>query len=170
MSFFRHITAEVSEQAMIGDKTKIWHHAQVREGAIVGSECIIGKNVYIDTGVHIGNRCKIQNNVSIFHGTTIEDGVFIGPHVCFTNDRFPRAINEDGTLKLRNDWSIIKITIKKGASIGANTTILPGITIGEYALIGAGSVVTKDVPSFALVYGNPAKIHGKVNKKGNVVT
>ncbi|KKQ38822.1 MAG: Transferase hexapeptide repeat containing protein [Candidatus Roizmanbacteria bacterium GW2011_GWA2_37_7] len=169
MTYFKHPTSEISESAIIGNKTKIWHYVQIRDKVSIGSECIIGKNVYIDFEVHIGNRCKIQNNVSIFHGVTIEDGVFIGPHVCFSNDKFPRAINEDGALKTENDWALSKTLIKKGASIGANSTILPGITIGEYAMIGAGTVVTKDVPSFILVYGNPAKPYGRVNRAGKKI-
>lgn len=168
MSYFKHSTAEISPEATIGDKTKIWHYVQIREKAYVGNECIIGKNVYIDFGVHIGNKCKIQNNVSIFHGVIIADGVFIGPHVCFSNDKFPRATNEDGSVKLGNDWIVVKTMIQKGVSIGANSTILPGVIIGEYAMIGAGSVVTKDVPAFALVYGNPAKQYARIDKKGHI--
>lgn len=166
---FQHHSADVSLKAKIGKKTKIWHHAHVREGAEIGMSCIIGKNVYIDFKVKIGNNVKIQNNVSIYHGITIEHGVFIGPHVCFTNDKIPRAINENGTPKTGNDWSVAKTIVKKGASIGANSTILPGITIGSFAMVGAGSVVTKDVGSYELVYGNPARTHGKVDKSGKIV-
>jgi acetyltransferase-like isoleucine patch superfamily enzyme len=165
----KHKTAEISEKAKIGSNTKIWNQAQVRENAIIGKDCIISKNVYIDANVRIGNKVKIQNNVSVFHGVDIEDGVFIGPHVCFTNDKTPRAINPDGTLKSNDDWEVTPTIVKMGASIGANSTILPGIIIGKFAMIGAGSVVTKDVPMFALVYGNPAKIHGKVNEMGDVI-
>ncbi len=157
-----HPTAEVSASATIGEGTSIWHHAQVREGARIGANCIIGKGVYIDTGVVIGDNVKIQNYVSVYHGVTIEDGVFIGPHVCFTNDLFPRAINPDGTLKRGGDWKVTKTLIRRGASIGANSTIRCGVTVGEWAMIGAGSVVIHDVPPYGLVYGNPARLHGFV--------
>jgi acetyltransferase-like isoleucine patch superfamily enzyme len=167
MDYFRHSTSEVSEKAKIGKGTKIWHYVQIREGAQVGADCILGKEVYVDFDVRIGDNVKIQNRVSIYHGVIIEDGVFIGPHVCFTNDKVPRAIDEEGNLKSTNDWSIGKILVKKGASIGAGSVILPNITIGEYAMIGAGSVVTKDVPDYALVYGNPARMYGRVDKAGN---
>ena len=157
-----HPTAEVSADAEIGDGTSIWHHAQVREGARIGANCIIGKGVYIDTGVIIGNNVKIQNYVSIYHGVAIEDGVFIGPHVCFTNDLLPRAINPDGTLKRGDDWTVTETRVRYGASIGANSTIRCGVTIGEWAMVGAGSVVTRDVPPYGLMYGNPARLHGFV--------
>lgn len=166
---FQHHSADVSLEAKIGRKTKIWHHAHVREGVEIGMSCIIGKNVYIDFQVKIGNNVKIQNNVSIYHGITIGHGVFIGPHVCFTNDKIPRAINENGSLRINNDWQVIPTTVKKGASIGANATILPGITIGRYAMVGAGSVVTHNVGDFELVFGNPARVQGKVDKSGKIV-
>lgn len=167
---FQHHTADVSPRAKIGKETKIWHHVHIREDVEIGSNCVIGKNVYIDFKVKIGNNVKIQNNVSIYHGITLGHGVFIGPHVCFTNDKVPRAINEDGTVKSGTDWKVEKTTVKKGASIGANSTILPGITIGSFAMIGAGSVVTKDVGDYELVYGNPARVQGKVDKSGKVVS
>lgn len=154
---FIHPTAEVSPQAVIGSGTKIWHFAQVREGATIGANCILGSGAYVDTGVHIGNNVKIENNASIFRGTTLEDGVFIGPHACLTNDRFPRAINPDGSLKAEADWELSPITVRRGASIGAGAIILPGITIGSFALVGAGSVVTHDVGEHDLMVGNPAR-------------
>lgn len=166
---FIHKTAEVSFRAKIGKNTRIWHQAQIREDARIGDNCIIGKNVYIDFGVKIGNNCKIQNNCSIYHGVEISDGVFIGPHVVFTNDKFPRAINPDGSLKGKNDWKTGKITVEKGASIGAHSTILPDVTIGKFAMVGAGSVVTKDIPEYTLAYGNPAKIKGKIDTSGKRV-
>jgi acetyltransferase-like isoleucine patch superfamily enzyme len=163
---FIHETAQVSDKADIGKGTKIWNWVQVRENTKIGKNCILSKSVYIDFDVKIGNNVKIQNNVSVYHGVNIEDGVFIGPHVCFTNDKNPRAINPDGTLKSGDDWEVSEIKIKKGAAIGANSTILPGVTVGRFALVGAGSVVTKNIPDFALVYGNPAKIAGYVCKCG----
>lgn len=162
-----HKTAEVSQKAKIGEGTQIWHYVQIREDAQVGDNCILGKNVYIDFGVKIGNNCKIQNNASIFHGSILEDGVFIGPHVILTNDKNPRAINPEGSLKKGSDWEVGEILVKKGASIGAGAVILPGVTIGEFALIGSGAVVTKNVPDFGLVYGNPAQIKGYICKCGH---
>lgn len=157
-----HPTAQVSDQATIGDDTRIWSQAQVREGATLGSECNIGKNVYVDFDVKIGNRVKIQNNSSVYHGVTVDDGVFIGPHVCFCNDMTPRAITPDGKLKGNDDWEVGPSHVKRGASVGAGSIILPNVTIGEFAMIGAGSVVTRDVPDHGLVYGNPARQHGFV--------
>lgn len=157
-----HPTAEVSPKATIGEGTSIWHQAQVREGARLGEQCIIGKNVYIDFDVVIGNRVKIQNNCSVYHGATLEDGVFLGPHVVITNDLYPRAINPDGTLKGADDWEVGPVRIAYGASVGARTVILPGVTIGRFALIGAGSVVTRDVPPHGLAVGSPARLVGYV--------
>jgi len=154
-----HETADVSKQAKIGKGTKIWHQAQVRENAKIGENCNIGKGVYIDFDVKIGNNCKIQNYVSIYCGVAVEDDVFIGPSVTFTNDLYPRAF-------IWNDEKVVSTLVKKGASIGANATIICGITIGKYAIIGAGSVVTKDVPNHGLVYGNPAELKGFVCECG----
>lgn len=159
MSVYVHPTAEVSEKANIGDGTKIWNLAQVRENCIIGENCIISKNVYIDAEVKIGNCVKIQNNVNVYHGVEIEDDVFLGPSMTFTNDFYPRAFNAD--------WQITYTRVKKGASIGANVTVVCGNTIGEYAMIGSGSVVTKDVPDYALMAGNPAKQIGWVCKCGH---
>ena len=157
-----HPTADVSDLADIGRHTRIWHQAQVREQAYIGENCIIGKGVYIDFGVQIGNNVKIQNYVSVYHGTTVEDGVFLGPYVCLTNDKLPRAITPDGQLKSDADWQVGKIHVKFGASIGARAVILPDVTIGRFALIGAGAVVTKNVPDYGLVVGNPARLVGYV--------
>lgn len=164
-----HETAEVSAGAQVGPGTSIWNHSQVREGSKIGSECIVGKNVYIDAGAKIGDRCKIQNNVSVFHGVIIEDGVFVGPHVCFTNDKLPRAINSDGTLKAADDWEISEILVRTGAALGANSTILPGVTIGRWAMVGSGSVVTKDVADHDLVVGNPARRVASVCACGQIL-
>ena len=157
-----HPTAEVSEKATIGEGSSIWHQAQVRENVKIGMNCIIGKGVYVDAGVSIGDNVKIQNYVSVYHGVTIEDGVFVGPHVCFTNDLRPRAINPDGSLKSADDWVLGLTLIKRGAALGANSTIRCDTTIGEWAMIGSGSVVTRDIPSNGLAWGNPAQLHGFV--------
>ena len=165
-----HPTADVSPRATIGAGTRIWHEAQVREGARIGADCIVGKGVYIDAGVSIGSRVKIQNRASIYHGTTIGDGVFVGPHVVFTNDRLPRAITPEGELKTEDDWLVGETHVHDGASIGAASVILPGLTVGRFALIGAGSVVTRDVPDHGIVVGNPARLVGYACRCGARLT
>lgn len=153
-----HPSAEVSPDAIIGKGTRIWHQVHIREGAKIGEKCNIGKDVYIDHHVSIGNRVKIQNGVSIYNGVTIEDDVLVGPHVAFTNDLFPRAFSIE--------WEIVPTLLKKGVSIGANATILCGVTLEEYSMVGAGAVVTTDIPTYALVVGNPARLSGFVCKCG----
>ena len=165
-----HPTAEVSKDAEIGEGTSIWHHSQVRPKVRIGKNCILGKGVYVDAQVVIGNNVKIQNYVSVYHGVILEDGVFVGPHVCFTNDMRPRSINPDGSLKDANDWVLYKTLVRKGAALGANATIRCGVTIGKWAMIGSGSVVTHDVPDYGLLYGNPARLHGFVCPCGEQVT
>lgn len=155
-----HPTAVVDPGAQIGAGTRIWHFSHVMPGTIIGENCIIGQNSYIDNNVVVGNGCKIQNNVSLYNGVTLEDEVFIGPSVVFTNVINPRAF-----IERKSEFRPTRIC--RGASIGANATIVCGVTIGEYALIGAGAVVTKDVPPYALVVGNPARIIGQVDKEGN---
>ena len=155
-----HETAEVSRDAFVGAGTKVWHQAQVREGARVGDDCTLGKNVYVDAGVTIGNRVKVQNNSSLFRPLVVEDGAFIGPHVIFTNDRLPRSITPDGRVKTETDWEQTRTTVRYGAAIGAGAIVLPGITIGRWALVGAGAVVTHDVPDRCIAVGNPAAIVG----------
>jgi acetyltransferase-like isoleucine patch superfamily enzyme len=167
MKFWAHPTADVSPTASIGQDTKIWHQAQIRDNASIGSDCIIGKGVYIGADVKIGNRVKIQNYVSVYEGLTIKDGVMVGPHVCFTNDMLPRAVNPDGSPKGADDWELTPTLVKSGVGLGANSTIRCGVTIGSWALVGAGSVVTKDVPDYGLVYGNPARLRGFVCPHGN---
>jgi len=153
MGYFKHETAIVEEGAKIGNNTKIWHFVQIRENAEIGSNCNIGKDVYIDKDVKIWNNVKIQNGVSIWKGITIEDNAFIGPNACFVNDLYPRS-------EIWNDERVKKTLIKEGASIGVNATILCDLEIGKYALVGAGSVVTKNVPNYGIVIGNPAKLIG----------
>jgi UDP-2-acetamido-3-amino-2,3-dideoxy-glucuronate N-acetyltransferase len=164
-----HPTAEVAESANIGNGCRIWHQAQICEDVVLGENVIIGKNVYIGPRVVIGALSKIQNNVSIFEGVEIEEGVFIGPHVCFTNDCVPRAINPDGTQKTGNDWKKARTSVCYGASIGAHSVVLPGVQIGRFAMVGAGSVVTNNVPDQALVFGNPARRVGWVCSCGNTL-
>lgn len=158
-NFFVHSTADVSEKAVIGDGTKIWHQAQIRENVFVGKNCIIGKNVYIDLGVKIGNGVKIQNNVSVY-GAIIEDDVFVGPSVTFTNDKYPRAFIWGEHRRAK------PIIARKGSSVGADSVLLCEVELGEYSMVGAGSVVSKNVPKHGLVYGNPAKLIGFVCKCG----
>jgi len=163
---FVHPTADVSPQVTIGPGTRVWHQAQVRQGVCLGANCIVGKGVYIDFDVTIGDNVKIQNGVYVYHGVTIEDGVFLGPGVILTNDKLPRAINPDGTLKTDADWEVSPVLIRRGASIGAGAVVLPGVTVGEFAMVGAGTIVTRDVPAHGLVYGNPARLHGYVCRCG----
>jgi acetyltransferase-like isoleucine patch superfamily enzyme len=164
-----HPSAEVADSATLGEDSKVWHLVQIRNDVRIGRECIFGRGVYVDAHVQIGNRVKVQNYVSIYEGVTIEDGVFVGPHVVFTNDKQPRAVNPDGSLKGAADWTISRTLVCEGASLGANSTIVCGITIGRWAMIGAGSVVTKDVPDHGLVIGNPARLIGFVCKCGQRV-
>lgn len=163
-AFTVHPTANVSKDAFIGDGTRIWNQAQVRENVHIGRNCIIGKDVYIDFSVEIGDNVKIQNGALVYHGIIIESGVFVGPGAIFTNDKRPRAINPDGTLKGNDDWEVGETRIRYGASIGAGAVILPSITVGSFALVAAGAVVTRNVPDHALVVGNPARQVGYVCK------
>ncbi len=149
-----HPTAEVSPKAVVGDGTSIWHWVQVREGARIGARCILGKDVYVDTDVAVGDDCKIENFATLYHGLTMGNGVFVGPHACFTNDMYPRAVSPN--------WEVIPTKVEDGASIGANATILCGLTVGKNAMVAAGAVVTKDVPAHALVAGVPAHVIGWV--------
>lgn len=163
MSYFVHESSYIDEDVTIGDGTKIWHFCHIQSGANIGEKCSLGQNVNISNHVVIGNECKIQNNVSIYEGVELEDGVFCGPSCVFTNDLTPRARFPKGSSNYK------KTLIKEGASIGANATIVCGHTIGKYAMIAAGAVVTKDVPDYALVAGIPAKVIGTVDELGNIV-
>ena len=163
--FFAPATSSVAPTAAIGDETQIWQHCQVREEAVIGRQCILGKGVYIDARVRIGDRVKIQNYVSVYEGVTLEDGVFCGPHCVFTNDREPRAINLDDSLKRAEDWVITPTLVRAGAAIGANAVIVCGVTIGRWAMVGAGAVVTKDVPPNVVVAGNPARVVKRLDPK-----
>ena len=157
-----HETAVVDDGSSIGDGTSVWHHVHIRGGASIGPGCVIGKNVYVDEGVHIGARCKLQNNVSVYKGVTIGDDVFVGPSATFTNDRVPRAFN--------TEWTVTPTTVLDGASIGANSTIVCGVTIGRFAMVAAGATVTHDVADHQLVAGTPARHLGWVDHEGNVVS
>jgi UDP-3-O-[3-hydroxymyristoyl] glucosamine N-acyltransferase len=165
-----HETADVTLSASIGDGTLIWHQVQIREGAQIGENCIIGKGAYIDAGVKIGSNCKIQNYALVYSGATLGDGVFIGPAAILTNDRYPRAINPDGELKRALDWDHGKIYIDDGVSIGAGAVLVTDIHIGRFATIGAGAVVTHNVPPHALMIGSPAYQCGWVCRCGRPMT
>ena len=162
-SFFVHESSYVDEGAEIGEGTKIWHFCHIMPGAKIGKNCSLGQNVNVGSRAVIGDGVKIQNNVSVYDDVVIEDDVFCGPSCVFTNVINPRAFVE------RKD-EYKKTLVKKGTSIGANATIVCGVTIGEYALIGAGSVVTRDVPAYAIVYGNPARVRGEVDKDGDKIS
>lgn len=155
--------AEIDEDVEIGEDTKIWHFTHVMSGAKIGHDCMLGQGVFVGGRAVIGDHCRIQNNAQIFDGVTLGDKVFIGPSVVFTNVLYPRV---EEPANPRFDYK--PTFVGRGASIGANATILCGITIGEFAMIGAGSVVTKDIPDYGLVYGNPGKLHGYVSRSGRL--
>lgn len=155
---FIHPSAEVHPNADIGDGTYIWNGGQVRERSKIGEKCNFGKDVYVDVDVAIGDRVRVQNGVSIYKGVHLADDVFVGPNVCFTNDMYPRAFN--------GDWQIVETWIEEGASLGAASIIVCGVTVGCYALVGVAAVVTRDVPPHGLVMGNPARLKDYVCKCG----
>ena len=159
---FVHPTADIEDGARIGAGTKVWRLAHVRSTARIGTDCVIGRNVFVDADVVIGDRVKVQNNVSVYKGVTLEDEVFVGPSAVFTNDFRPRAQNPD--------WQVTPTLVRHGASIGANATLVCGVEVGRYAMIAAGSVVTRDVAPHQLVAGNPARPKGWVDARGEVVS
>lgn len=161
--YFVHESSYVDEGVHIGEDTKIWHFCHIQSGASIGKKCSLGQNVNISNNVQIGNGVKIQNNVSVYEGVIIEDNVFLGPSCVFTNDLTPRAAYPKGK------QNYLQTLVKEGASIGANATIVCGNTIGKYAMVAAGSVVTKDIPDYSLAMGVPASVYGKVDEKGNIV-
>ena len=163
-------SADVDPGAVVGDGSSIWHLAQVREDVVMGSGCVIGRGAYVGTGVQHGNNCKIQNYALVYEPARLADGVFIGPAAVLTNDTYPRAINPDGSLKNAHDWEAVGVAIERGAAVGARAVCVAPVTIGEWALIAAGSVVTRDVPAHALMAGVPAKRIGWVDRTGHRLT
>lgn len=161
-----HPSAQIEDDVVIGDGTMVWSNVQIRTGARIGSGCVFGRNSFVDVGVAIGDHVKVQNNASLYEGVVVEDGVFIGPHVIFTNDRVPRAITPTGDLKTTDDWVLGTTTVRRGASLGAGTVVVTGVDIGRWAMIGAGTVVTRDVPDHGLVVGNPGRVIGFVSASG----
>ncbi len=155
-----HPTAEIEAGAKVGANTRVWRHVHIRADAIVGDDCNLAYGVEIDSAVIIGNKVKLQNHVSVYRGVTIEDGVFVGPHTTFTNDKYPRAITPEGRAVSDDDWEPAPTLVKYGASIGAGCVILPGLTIGRWAMVGAAALVTRDVPDQGLVVGAPARLVG----------
>ena len=161
--YYTHPTAEVSTDARIGPGAKIWHQAQIREGAHLGANCIVGKGAYIDFGVQIGENCKLQNGAYVYHGSILEDGVFLGPGVMLLNDKVPRAINTDGSLRTDDEWAVSAVFVGYGAAVGGGSVLTPGITVGRWALVGSGAVVTRNIPDYGIAYGNPARLVGYIS-------
>jgi acetyltransferase-like isoleucine patch superfamily enzyme len=167
LSFVVAASADVDSTAEIGEDAKVWHLAQVREGAVIGAGSVIGRGAYIGSGVTLGVNCKIQNYALVYEPASLADGVFVGPAAVLTNDTFPRAINPDGSLKSAHEWEPVGVTIGRGASIGARAVCIAPLTIGAWATVAAGAVVTRDVPAHALVAGVPARRIGWVGRAGH---
>ncbi|HEY0536012.1 MAG TPA: acyltransferase [Actinoplanes sp.] len=163
-------TADVDERAAIGAGTRIWHLAQIREGASLGRDCNIGRGAYVGPGVTVGDNVKLQNYSLVYEPARLGDGVFVGPAAVLTNDEYPRAVTPDGRLKGGDDWTAVGVTIGDGAAIGARAVCVAPVTVGRWALVAAGAVVTKDVPDFALVVGVPARRVGWVGRAGRPLT
>jgi UDP-2-acetamido-3-amino-2,3-dideoxy-glucuronate N-acetyltransferase len=161
-----HHTADVDSSAVLGPGTTVWHLAQIRENAELGSGCIVGRGAYVGPGVVIGDQVKLQNYALVYEPARLEDGVFIGPAAVLTNDMHPRSVDVTGKLKRPDDWDAAGVTVRQGASLGARVVVVPGCVIGRFALVGAGAVVTRDVPDFALVAGVPARQTGWVGRAG----
>ncbi|GEA83503.1 MAG: acetyltransferase [Cellulomonas sp.] len=150
-------SADVDPTATVGDGSSVWHLAQVRDGATIGESCVIGRGAYIGSGVSVGDNCKVQNYALVYEPAVLEPGVFVGPAAVLTNDEFPRAVNPDGTPKSAHDWQAVGVTLREGASVGARAVCIAPVTVGRWATVAAGAVVTKDVPDYALVAGVPAR-------------
>src|SRR3954451_19199824 len=159
-------SADVDESAVIGEGSSVWHLAQVREGARIGSGCVLGRGCYVGTGVQVGDNVKIQNYALVYEPARLEDGVFIGPAVVLTNDVYPRAVTPTGALKSADDWTADGVVVREGAAVGARAVVVACVTIGRWSVVGAGAVVTRDVPDFALVVGVPARRTGWVGRAG----
>lgn len=159
-------TADVDESAVLGVGTTVWHLAQIREKARLGSDCIVGRGAYVGAGVIIGDNVKLQNYALVYEPARLEDGVFVGPGAILTNDVYPRSVDPDGKLKRSADWDAQGVVVREGASLGARSVVVAGCSIGRWALVAAGAVVTRDVPDFALVAGVPARRIGWVGHAG----
>ena len=157
-----HPTADLEDEVSVGPRTSVWNRAVLRKGASLGAECVIGRDAFIDEGVHLGDRVKVQNGALVYHGVSVGNGVFIGPGAILTNDRYPRAITATGELARGDDWTVSPIELRDGCSIGAGAVVVAGTVVGRFATVGAGAVVTRDVPDYALVAGNPAQRLGWV--------
>ena len=161
-----HPSADLDDGVTIGDGSSVWHLVQIRHGADLGKNVVVGRGAYVGEGVHVGDNCKIQNYALVYEPAYLEDGVFIGPAVVLTNDTFPRAINPDGSLKSADDWEQVGVTLRTGCSIGARAVCVAPVTVGRWATVAAGSVVTRDVADFALVAGVPARRIKWVGRSG----